>query len=110
MHLFALVALTPFGLPGLADSTPTVRAVAAMVALGALGTAFAFVLFAILVGRVGASRASITNYLLPVIALGLGVGLAGESVAPLSVVGVVLVLVGAYLATSSRVRKQAGGS
>lgn len=101
-QLVALVAVAPFGAPGLADATPTAGGVLAMVALGALGTGVAFALFTVLVGSVGAPRASVTTYLMPVIALGLGAGLAGESVAPLSVVGIALVLAGAYVATSGR--------
>lgn len=98
-QLVALVVVAPFGIPGLFSSTPTVAGLASMVALGTLGTGVAFVLFAVLVGRVGAPRASITTYLIPVVALALGAGLAGEVVAPLSLVGIVLILLGAYLAS-----------
>ncbi len=112
-QLVALVALAPFGVPGLASSTPTGVGVLSMVALGALGTGLAFVLFTTLVGRVGAPRASVTTYLIPVVALVLGAGLARESVAPLSVVGIVLILLGAYLASGTgrrpRRHKDAGG-
>lgn len=101
-QLVALVVVAPFGVPGLVGSTPSPRSALAMVALGALGTGLAFVLFTGLVGRVGAPRAAITNYVMPVIALGLGAGLAGESIAALSLAGVVLVLLGAYVATSAR--------
>src|SRR5690606_3754780 len=104
-QLVALVAVAPFGLPGLADSTPTLKGWLSLVALGALGTGVAFALFTMLVGRVGAPRASITTYLIPVVALVLGAGLAGESVAPLSLVGIVLVLLGAYLASGRRRRR-----
>ncbi|MCK0112524.1 EamA family transporter [Ornithinimicrobium sp. F0845] len=100
VQLVAVVVSAPFGLPGLADATPSLESVAAVVAMGALGTGVAFAMFASLVGRVGATRASVTTYLVPAVALGLGAGLAGESVAPLSLLGVVLVLVGAYVATS----------
>ncbi len=103
-QLVALVVSAPFGVPGLAESTPTVGGVLSMVALGALGTGVAFVFFTVLVGRVGAPRASVTTYVVPVVALGLGAGLAGESVAPVSMGGIVLVLVGAYVATSARRR------
>lgn len=69
-----------------------------MVALGALSTGAAFACFAVLIGQVGAPRASVTVYLVPVVAILPGAGLAAEAVAPLSVAGVVLVLVGAHLA------------
>lgn len=100
VQLVALVVSAPFGVPDLARATPTPTGVLAMVAMGALGTGVAFALFAVLVGRVGAPRASVTTYLVPAIALGLGAGFAGERVAPISVLGIVLVLVGAYVATS----------
>ena len=101
-QVVALLVLTPFGAPGLVGSTPSVPGVLSMLALGALGTGLAFVLFTRLVGRVGASRASITTYLVPVVALVLGAGLAGESVAPLSVGGIALILVGAFVASGRR--------
>lgn len=100
VQLVALVVSAPFGVPDLAQATPTPAGVLALVAMGALGTGVAFALFAVLVGRVGAPRASVTTYLVPAIALGLGAGFAGERVAPISVLGIVLVLVGAYVATS----------
>lgn len=98
-QLFALVVLTPLGAPGLASSTPTTAGVLAMVALGALGTGLAYVLFTDLAGRVGASRASVTTYLIPIVALALGAGLVGERVALLSLPGIALALLGAFLAT-----------
>lgn len=99
-QLVALVVLAPFGLPGLLGSSPTLAGWSAMIALGALGTGLAFVMFTTLIGRVGAPRASIATYLIPVVALALGVGLVDETVAPLSVLGVGLVLAGAYAATT----------
>lgn len=98
-QICALVVLTPLGAPGLASSTPTTTGVLAMVALGALGTGLAYVLFTDLAGRVGASRASVTTYLIPVVALALGAGLVGERVALLSLPGIALALLGAFLAT-----------
>jgi drug/metabolite transporter (DMT)-like permease len=50
-----------------------------------------------LAGRVGATRASISTYLIPVVAILLGVIVLAESVHPLSLVGSALVLVGAWL-------------
>lgn len=94
--------VTPFGVPQLVTATPSVTGALAMLALGALGTGIAYVFFTDVIGRVGASRASVTTYLLPVVALVIGVVFAGESIAPLSLVGIALVLLGAYIATSAR--------
>lgn len=50
-----------------------------------------------LVGRVGAVRSSVVGYLIPVVALVLGVVVLGESVAGVQLVGVVVALVGGYV-------------
>jgi drug/metabolite transporter (DMT)-like permease len=95
------VLTAPFGL----GSTPGSRfawfALLAVAAVGVLGTGIAFVLMGRLVGRVGATRASIVGYLIPVVALLLGVVLRNDEVEPVAIVGVALVVVGAYL-TSRR--------
>jgi drug/metabolite transporter (DMT)-like permease len=99
MLLLATIWTTPFGLVGLADSTFTVSAAAANAVLGVAGTGLAFVLMATLVGRVGGPRASFITYLIPVIALGLGVGFRGDRVTALAIVGALLVITGAFLAS-----------
>jgi drug/metabolite transporter (DMT)-like permease len=48
-------------------------------------------------GRLGATRASATLFLIPVVALALGVSVRGEQVAPLSIVGAAVCLAGAWL-------------
>jgi drug/metabolite transporter (DMT)-like permease len=52
-----------------------------------------------LTGRVGATRSSFITYLIPVVALALGVIFRDEIVAPIAVVGVAMVIVGAILAS-----------
>jgi drug/metabolite transporter (DMT)-like permease len=69
------------------------------VVLGVVNTGLAFVLMGNLVGRVGSTRASFITYLIPVVALVLGVVFLSEQVAPLAVAGVGLVIVGALLAS-----------
>ncbi len=92
------VALTaPFGLVGLPGSHVAARPLAAVVVLGAVGTGYAFIAAGTLMGRVGATRGSVLAYLIPVVALVLGVVLHGESVAPVAVAGLALVLAGAWL-------------
>lgn len=95
--LIALVIDTPAGIMGLTESSPTASSMVAMVLLGALSTGVAFVAFATLVGRVGASRASVTVYFVPVVALTLGVTALGEPITGLATAGIALVLLGAYL-------------
>jgi drug/metabolite transporter (DMT)-like permease len=95
----ALLLVLPLGLWQLQDSTWSWESALAMVPLGALGTGLAIVLMATLAGRVGAPRASIAIYFLPLVAVVLGVAVLGETVAPLALVGVALVLVGAWIAS-----------
>jgi drug/metabolite transporter (DMT)-like permease len=78
-----------------ADWTP--RAVFAMVMLGAFGTAIANVIMTVATGRLGATRASATVFLIPVVALGLGVMVRDERVAAWSIVGAAVCLAGAWL-------------
>jgi drug/metabolite transporter (DMT)-like permease len=52
-------------------------------------------------GRTGAARASVVTYIIPVIAITLGIIVRGESIGPWEVAGTVLVLVGAYFTTRS---------
>jgi drug/metabolite transporter (DMT)-like permease len=100
-QLVALVLVTPQGVVGAASSTWSWSAVAAMVVLGGLSTGIAFALFTTLVGRVGAARGSVTVYFVPVVAIVLGVAVAGESVTAIALVGTALVLFGAFV-TSRR--------
>lgn len=95
----ALLLVLPFGLWQLGESTWSWESVLAMIPLGVLGTGLAIVLMATLAGRVGAPRASIAIYFLPLVAVVLGVIVLGETVAPIALVGVVLVLIGAWIAS-----------
>lgn len=101
-EVFALIVLTPFGLPGLLQTSFDVPVLLAMVALGALGTGLAFAAFAVLVDRVGAARGSISTYLVPVVAIALGGLVGGEPIHVISLVGIALVLVGAFLTSRAR--------
>jgi drug/metabolite transporter (DMT)-like permease len=97
----ALVTVLPFGLAGVAGSRFTWSAAAAMMALGMLGTGLAFVMMAALVGRAGAARGAVAIYFIPVVATIEGALFLNESVNPVALAGVVLVLLGAWL-TSRR--------
>jgi len=98
-QLVALVLVTPLGLLQLGESTWSWESALAMVPLGILGTGLAIVLMATLAGRVGAPRASIAIYFLPLVAIALGVLVLGETVAPLALGGVALVIGGAWIAS-----------
>ena len=96
------VTLVP-GIIGATNSEFSWTSLIALIPLGCLGTGLAFVWMSIFVGRVGASRASVTIYFVPVVAIVLGAVFRDESIAAMSLAGTGLVLLGAYL-TSRAVR------
>ena len=98
-QIVAAVATVPFALFGLGDSSFAWSGVGAVLILGVFGTGVALVVMASLVGRVGASRGGVAIYFIPIVAVILGVVFRDESVAMLTIVGMVVVLVGAYLAS-----------
>jgi len=98
-QVVALGCVLPLGLWQLQSSTWSWESALAMVPLGILGTGLATVLMTTLAGRVGGPRASIAIYFLPIVAVVLGVNVLGESVAPIALVGIALVLMGAWIAS-----------
>lgn len=93
----ALVLTAPLGAPKLLHAQWTLASALSMLALGALGTAVAYVLVTVAAGRLGAARASATTFLIPAVALVLGVLVRNEHVALVSVVGGAVCLLGAWL-------------
>ena len=93
----ALVLTAPLGLPALLQARWSMRAALSMLALGGLGTAVAQLLMARAAGLFGASTASGTTFLIPVVALSLGVAVRGEQVSAVSVLGCAVCLAGAWL-------------
>ena len=97
VQLWALLMTAPYGLASIPASEFAWSSLAAVVVLGLLGTGWAFVAMTNLMGRAGAARGSVAIYLTPVVAVALGVVFRDETVAALALVGMVLVLVGAWL-------------
>lgn len=96
-QLVALALSVPYAAVDVGDSTLSWTSFGSVFALGALGTGLAFVAASTFMGRVGVTRGSVIAYLIPVVALALGVWLRGEHVDWLQVVGLGLVLVAAWL-------------
>lgn len=96
----ALVLTAPLGLPEVLAGDWSLRPALAMLGLGAGGTAIANVLTATAAGRLGATTASITAFLIPVVALLLGVLVRGEHVTTLSLIGAAICLLGAAMVRS----------
>ena len=103
----ATALVTPYGIYGLTQSTFAWASLGATLAVGLLGTGVAFILMGSLVGSVGPTRSSFITYLMPVVALVLGVVFRDEIVAPLAVAGSLLVIGGAILASRRETRAPA---
>lgn len=101
VHVLGVAALlvTPFGIYGLTQSSFAWPSLIATMAVGVLGTGLAFYMMGVLVGSVGATRAAFQTYVIPVVALTLGVIFRDEVIAPLAIVGAGLVIGGAFLAS-----------
>lgn len=93
----ALILTAPLGFPDLVAARWTPGPLLSLIALGAFGTGIAFVLLTIAAGRLGPTRASATAFLIPGVALVLGVVVRGERVALLSVIGCSVCIAGAWL-------------
>jgi drug/metabolite transporter (DMT)-like permease len=94
----ALILTMPYGIWGLSGSSVELVPTLSLIALGAGGTGLAYVAMVTLSGRAGSTRASVTVYLTPPIAIFLGVWVRDESVASIALAGTALVLIGAWLA------------
>jgi len=102
-QIVALVVLAPAAVISLPDSRFAWSSSLAVAALGFFGTGLAFVAMTTLVGRVGATRGSVATYLIPVVAIALGVVFLDEVVEAISLIGTALVLAGAYLSSRREV-------
>jgi drug/metabolite transporter (DMT)-like permease len=76
----------------------TWRVTASILALGVFGTGIAFFLLYALMDRIGATRASMVTYLVPLVAVALGVFVLSESVSWHHFVGGAVVLLGIMIA------------
>jgi drug/metabolite transporter (DMT)-like permease len=101
-----VVLTAPLGIPDVMSAHWSPLPVAALLMLGAGGTAIAHVLTAVAAGRMGATTASATTFLMPVVALLLGVIVRHERVAPLSIAGAAVCLGGAWLIRQARMRQE----
>ena len=104
MLSLATIWVTPFGLWTIADNEWSLGPIAAVLFLGAVGTGTAYWIMATLVGRVGGVRASFITYLIPVVSLTLGVILRNDSVTALAIVGAVITIGGAFLASRAKAK------
>jgi drug/metabolite transporter (DMT)-like permease len=93
----ALILTAPLGLPEVLKGEWSLRPIIALLCLGAGGTAIATIVAATAAGRLGATKASATAFLIPVVALILGVVIRHEHVSALSLIGAGICLLGAAI-------------
>lgn len=93
----ALLLTAPLGIPDLLAAHWSLVPVLCLLTLGALGTGIAYVLLTIAIGRLGATRASANNFLIPPVALLLGVTIRDERVPLLAVIGAAVCVTGAWI-------------
>lgn len=91
------------------EPTPTAAVwdplvVASVLALGALGTGLAFLLFYMLIARVGATNTTMVTYLIPIVAVIAGALLLDERLGWASLFGGVLIGIGIWVAQRSSAR------
>lgn len=92
----ALIAIA-LGVSGVQAPHASAESISALIVLGVLGTGFAYVLNYQIITNDGATVASTVTYLLPVVAIVLGVLVLGETVTTVTLAGIALVLAGIAL-------------
>jgi len=93
----AVMLAIALGVSGVQTPHVTAESVAAIAALGIVGTGFAYVLNYQIITSEGATVASTVTYLLPVVAIVLGVLILNESITVTALAGIALVLAGVAL-------------
>ncbi len=78
--------------------TLSLRVILAVLALGALGTGIAYIIFYGLIGEIGATSASTVTYVVPLVAVALGVAVLSEHIGWNDFVGAGVVVVGIAVA------------
>jgi drug/metabolite transporter (DMT)-like permease len=96
--LSSVVFIAPAAL-ALPRHMPSAGSVLALATLGIVNTGLAYWLFYLLIDQAGAATAAVITYVMPVVALLLGVGILGESLTVGASAGLVLIALGAWLAT-----------
>lgn len=97
VEVVACAISMPYGIWGIKHSTFSFGSLAAVAVLGVVGTGLAFVLFAILSKRAGTVRGMIPTYFTPIVGTILGVTFNDEKLIGLSVLGMLIVVIGAWL-------------
>ena len=108
MAVIASVISLPYALVGLADDGFDPQALGALFMLGAMGTGLAFAIYGVLLTRAGTVRGMIGIFFTPIVGMILGVVVRDETLHPLAIVGMAVVIVGAVMV--SRPERSGGGT
>jgi drug/metabolite transporter (DMT)-like permease len=100
--------LLPAGGLTLPSEVPGIGPLVAVAALGVLGTGVAFALFYDLIGRVGPAKSFIVTYLAPGFAVAYGALFLDEVITVATIVGLVLIVGGSWLAAEGRLPGRRG--
>ena len=100
----AAIVLAPYGVVTLDESRLAWGPIVAVTILGVLGTGIARTLYGTLLARAGAPRAAMVSYFVPVVAIVLGVAFRNESVSPIELIGLAIVLVAASMISRAEIR------
>jgi drug/metabolite transporter (DMT)-like permease len=93
----AVMLAVALGVSGVQTPHVTAESIAAIAVLGIIGTGFAYVLNYQIIASDGATVASTVTYLLPVVAIILGVLVLNETITAIVLAGIALVLAGVAL-------------
>ncbi len=102
--LISTVLSAPLGIIALRSTRFSLPLFGSTVILGALGSGFAFLLFGTLLKRTGTVRAMIPTYFTPIVGTLLGVLFNGEKVLALSLIGMLIVILGAWLTSRPEIK------
>jgi drug/metabolite transporter (DMT)-like permease len=106
----AVLWTAPLGLREIPASHWSLVSILSLLALGAFGTSIANVILTVAAGRVGAIQASAATFLMPPVALVLGVLLRHEHVAALAIIGGAVCLAGAWMTRPRAQQQQAAAA
>jgi len=99
MTVMSSAAFLPAAVLARSAHLPPASSIGALAVLGIVNTGVAYWLFYLLIDEAGAATAGVITFVMPVVALFLGVGLLGDRLTIGGIGGLVLIAVGAWLAT-----------
>jgi drug/metabolite transporter (DMT)-like permease len=100
----SLIMVLPYAATDVADSSFAVDSFLAILALGLTSSGGALIAMSTLASRVGAPRANVAVYFVPIVAIVLGVLIRDDTVKAIAIGGIALVLIGAFLTSRADTR------